>query len=108
MKQLILVLALIVCWTCGRDVMAQAAAPRVTARFPGSELKWIDIASAEFEKNHVVVDRYTVVVTDEDDEVVVNLRNPDKKKSREGHVFAEYEVVIRKSDLTIVGSNYIR
>lgn len=45
---------------------------------------------------------------DEDDEVVVKLGNPDEKKSREGHVVTEYEVVIRKADLAVIGSNYIR
>ena len=108
MKHPVLALTLIACCMHGGQVMPQNGVPRVTASFPGSELKWTEIAAFEFKKHHVAVDRYTVKVIDEEDVVTVKLVNFEIDGSKTGRAFPEYEVVIRKADLKVIGSNYIR
>jgi hypothetical protein len=82
----------------------------VVAKFPGSTLRWIGVAMAEFEKRHLELDRYNITIADLGDNVAVMAQAvdaPPHSFGSSGSVPA-YEVEIRKIDLQIVTSHYDR
>ncbi len=83
----------------------------VKAEFPGSSLKWIHVAEAQFKQQGLDVDKYTVCLIYKDDSVVVMLENPGTEGSKSyGNPgpLPEYEVEITKADSKIIRANYIR
>jgi len=89
---------------CNRAI-AQHNSFEEKARFPGSSLKWIHIAEKEFKKRQLDVDKYTVIIVEEDSSVTVILEPPETDGIR-GPV--GYEVEICKKDSRVIGSYYSR
>jgi len=90
--------------------MTQSNAPKVIAEFSGASLKWIHIAEPEYERKKLDLDRYIVVVSEQNDSVTVGLGSPDAVEGARGSTgkYPGYEVEISKKDLKVVRSNYIR
>lgn len=88
----------------------QPQGPKLQAKFPGACLKWIHRAEAEFERRHLDVEHYTIVVVERNDSVTVILRSLDDRENARGSTgsFPGYEVEISKKDSGIVRSNYVR
>jgi hypothetical protein len=82
----------------------------VTAELPGSSLKWIHIAEAEFDREKLNLDRYRLSVVEEEDVVVVIVTGLKQPKNAIGSVGPDpgYEVEIRKKDRKVLRSNYVR
>jgi hypothetical protein len=105
------ILIAIVACCCLRCSEAVERADFVKAEFPGSSLKWIHIAEAQFRRQKLDVDKYTVCLIYRDDSVVVMLENPgteDIKSYGNPGPLPEYEVEISKKDSKIIHANYIR
>ena len=90
--------------------MAQSGPPKPIVEFSGACLKWIYTAEPEFQKRHLDLDRYVVVVAEQDESVVVALKANDADKGARGSTgsFPGYEVEINKKDMRVVRSNYVR
>jgi hypothetical protein len=103
----IMVVVSILGWSA---LMAQSDPPRVTAEFPGASLKWIHVAEFEFQRQKLDVDKYTVSVAEQSESVTVGLTSLDSVLGARGNTgtYPGYVVEIRKKDLKIVRSNYIR
>jgi hypothetical protein len=93
-----------------RPLTAQSNPPKVIAKFSAASLKWIHAAEPEFQRRKLDLDRYTVVIADQNDSVTVTLTALDSIEGARGSSgkYREYEVEIIKKDLKIVRSNYIR
>ena len=110
MKRLVwtIVVALAIWGQC--TMMAQSGPPKQIAEFSGAAFKWVRAAEPEFQKRHLDLNKYIVLVAEQDDSVIVALRSPDATKEARGNTgtLPGYEVEIRKKDLSIVRSNYVR
>jgi len=82
----------------------------VTAELPGSSLKWIHIAEAEFDRRKLDLDKYRVSVIEERDTVVVILTGLKQPRNSIGSLGPDlgYEVEISKRTRKVVRSNYVR
>jgi hypothetical protein len=94
-------------WTA---LTAQSNPPKVIAEFSGSSLKWMHAAEPEFERKRLDLDKYTVSVIEQNDTVTVSLTSSDSVAGARGSTgsYPGFEVEIRKKDLKVVRSNYIR
>jgi hypothetical protein len=103
----IMVVASIPGWSA---LMAQLDPPRVTAEFPGASLKRIHVAEAEFQRQKLDLDKYTVSVAEQSESVIVGLTSLDNVAGARGSTGTHpgYVVEISRKDLKIVRSNYIR
>jgi hypothetical protein len=92
-----------------RELLAQRP-PRVMVEFTGASLKWIHAAEPEFQRRKLDLDKYIVSVVEESDSVWIGLRSFDSVKGGRGSTgsYPGYEVEIRKSDMKVMHSNYIR
>jgi len=93
-----------------RELLAQSKPPKVMAEFTGASLKWIHAAEPEFQRKKLDLDKYIVSVVEQEDSVMVGLRSFDSVEATRGSPESHpgYEVEIRKKDLKVVRSNYIR
>jgi hypothetical protein len=91
-------------------LMGQSTPPRVVAEFSGASLKWVHAAEPEFEKKKLDLGNYLISVIEQNDSVVVVLTASDAEKGARGSsgTYPGYEVEIRKNDLKILRSNYVR
>jgi len=110
MKRLVCVTVLVVSILGQEELFAQSNPPRVVAEFAGASLKWIHAAEPEFQRRHLSLDKYIVSVVEEDNSVMVTLSPPDAVKGTFGSSgsYPSFEVEIRKKDLKVVRSNYVR
>ena len=110
MKRLALAIMFVVTTLGWRALMAQSDPPRVTAEFPGASLKWIHVAEAEFQRQKLDMDKYTVSVAEQSASVTVSVTSLDSVAGARGSTgtYPGYMVEISKKNLKIVGSNYIR
>jgi hypothetical protein len=110
MRKLLWVMMVAVLTFVAGGMMAQSRPLKVVAQFPGSSLKWIHIAEAEFQQKQLDLDNYTVTVVEHEESMDVILRSHDSKEETRGSsgTFPGYEVEISKKDMKVVGSNYSR
>jgi len=110
MKRLTLAIVVVVSILGRSALKAQSTRPKVTAEFPGASLKWVHVAEAEFQREKLDVDKYTVSVTEQNDSVTVGLNSVDSIAGARGSTgtYPGYVVEISKKDLKVVHSNYVR
>ncbi|MFZ1086571.1 MAG: hypothetical protein WAN35_16530 [Terracidiphilus sp.] len=79
-------------------------------QIPGTYLKWIKIAEPVFQKNHLNLDNYNIVIYDEPDFITVLLRSTDATCEGFGSTGShpDFEVQISKKDKKIMHFNYER
>jgi hypothetical protein len=82
----------------------------IVAQLPGSSLKWIHIAEREFERAGLDLDKYKIIVVEEDNSMIVILKGLNEPKVVRGSIgqYPGYEVEIGKKDLKVIRSNYVR
>ena len=92
------------------ELLAQSTTPRVIAEFTGVAMKWIHAAEPEFQRRNLNLDEYIISVAAQDDSVMVTLSAPDSVEGARGSSGSHpaFVVEIRKKDLKVVRSNYIR
>ena len=102
-----ILISLTVTWSGTMTMTSQLG---VEAELPGSSLKWIHIAEAEFERRKLDLDKYRVFVVEKGDSVVVILTGLKVPKNVRGSVGPDpgYEVEISKKDMKVLRSNYAR
>ncbi len=92
--------------------MTQSGSPpaKVVAEFRGSALRWVYAAEDEIKRKNLDLDKYIVSVVEEEESVVVLLRAPDQPKHKRGHAgnLPGLQIEMRKTDASIVRSNYVR
>jgi hypothetical protein len=111
--------------------MMQENVMRITAELPGSALKWIHVAEAEFARKQLNIDLYMVSVMDQEHSVTVMLaglkgaaasagnvpqappypplqHNPPQGSRGNAASIPGYEVEISKTDMRILRANYVR
>jgi hypothetical protein len=110
MKPMMLAAMLLLSILDWRGAAAHASSLRVIAEFPGVALKWVKIADVEFARQKLDKNNYKIVVVDTDASIVVILDDLEKLPGTRGSSgkYPGYEVEIRKSDLAIVRSNFVR
>ncbi len=110
MKRFVSAMIVLVSILGWRTLMAQSNPPKVIAEFTGASLKWIHAAEPEFQQRKLDLDKYTVIVVEQNDSVTVGLRSSDAAEGARGSTgrYTGYEVEISKKDLKVVRSNYIR
>ena len=110
MKKFVWVVALGISILGWRELLAQLEPPRVMAEFTGASLKWIHAAEPEFQREKLDLDKYMVSVVEQNDSVMVGLRSFESVNGARGSTGRNpgYEVEIRKNDLKVVRSNYMR
>ena len=90
----------------------KAAAPVLKERgsISGGDLKAIQSALPVFEAHGLRVDAYRVIVLEEGESIIVLFDDPDRSPGQKGSTgrMVSFEVRLRKSDLTVVGSNFVR
>ncbi len=91
-------------------LLGQSKVPKVIAEFDGASLKWIRAAEPEFQRRGLDLDKYTIIVAEQNDSVVVALKSRDSVQGARGSTGTHpgYEVEISKKDLRVVRSNYVR
>ncbi len=89
---------------------AQSGQSKTLARFPGTALKWIQIAQPEFERKNLDVTRYNIVVDESADSVYVSLISPDSNPSGRGSTgtYPNFEVTINKKNGKVVSASFAR
>ncbi len=89
-----------------RASVAQQQIARV--ELPGSSLKWIHIAEAEFERRHLDLDRYNITVWETSTSAYVVLRSAEDRSTGFGSrgKYPGYGVNIDKKDGRIISSAY--
>ncbi len=94
----------------GNVLSALSSPPNTVAKFPGSSLKWIHVAEAEFHLKHLNLDDYIVSVVEEEKIVTVYLKSSDAPEGSKGSggTHIGYAVEITKEDSRVVSSNYLR
>lgn len=110
MKTFVWAMVLVISLLGWTGLFAQSKPSGVMAEFTGASLKWIRAAEPEFQRRKLPLEKYMVSVVDQDDSVVVDLTSLDSAKRTRGSTgsYPGYEVEIRKKDLKVVRSNYIR
>jgi len=96
----------------GRTVSAQTFTPKVIAAFSGASLKWILAAEPEFKRRKLNLDNYKITVLEQEDSVAISLSSPDASEEAQGSgsvgKYPGFEVEIRKKDMKVLRSNYVR
>lgn len=89
-------------------ICALAAQFGTRTEFPGSALKWVNVAEPEFRRQHLNLDNYKVVVIEERDSMDVLLQSNDDVKGAKGSsgTHPDFDVEIDKKDFTIIRSSY--
>ncbi|HEY1208220.1 MAG TPA: hypothetical protein VGE85_02520 [Terracidiphilus sp.] len=79
-------------------------------QFPGAYLKWVKIAEPVFQKEHLNLDKYNIVIFDEPDSITVLLRSTDATCEGMGSTGSrpDFAVEISKKDKKIMNYNYQR
>jgi hypothetical protein len=110
MKQIMWGIALAISLVGWRGLSAQSKSPRVMAEITGASLKWILAAEPKFQREKLDLDKYVVSVVEQGDSIIVELRSFDSVKGARGSTgsYPGYELEIRKKDVKVVRSNYIR
>jgi hypothetical protein len=110
MKRFVWVLVSAISILGAGELSAQSKPSRLLAEFSGASLKWVHAAEPEFQRRNLNLDKYIVSITEEDDSVVVTLSATDAVKGAFGSSgsYPGYEVEIRKKDMKVVRSNYVR
>ncbi len=103
------VIVAILVFACTVSAMRDSAVRRL-AEFPGESLKWIHIAEPEFERRHLDVSKYNIIVFESPESVDVILRSLDQRPGTFGSIgkYPGYGVQISKKDGTILSSAYSR
>src|SRR5215475_3562855 len=98
------ILAASVFMFCG--MMIQKTRPGVAAEFPGASLKWVHIAEGEFQRRGLNLDKYKVIVDEDEDSVAVILRGLNEPEHGRGSSGPDpgYAVEISKKDMKILSS----
>ncbi|MGD0345801.1 MAG: hypothetical protein ABSA85_03540 [Terracidiphilus sp.] len=73
-------------------------------RMPGAYLKWIEIAEPIFRQKHLNLEKYNIVIDDDKDSIIVELRSTDATCEGFGSTGSrpDFAVEIRKSDEKIL------
>jgi hypothetical protein len=110
MKRFVWAMIIVVSILGWSALMAQSNPPKVIAEFTGASLKWIHATEPEFERRKLDVDKYTVIVVEQNDSVTVGLKSSDAAEGARGSTgrYPGYEVEISKKDVKVIRSNYIR
>ena len=76
----------------------------------GVDLKAIQRALPVFEKHGMKVDGYRVIVIEENESIIVLFDDPERSPGQRGSTarMVSFEVRLKKADLTVVGSNFVR
>ena len=76
----------------------------------GVDLKAIQAALPVFEKQGMKVDGYRVIVIEEKESILVLFDDPERSPGQFGSTvrMVSFEVRLRKPDLTVAGSNFVR
>jgi len=109
-KRFVWVLVSVISILGAGELIAQSKPARLLAEFRGASLKWVHADEPEFKRRNLNLDKYIVSITEEDDSVVVTLSATDAVKGAFGSSgsYPGYEVEIRKKDMKVVRSNYVR
>ena len=110
MKRFVWVLVSVISFLGAGELCAQSKPARSLAEFSGASLKWVHAAEPEFQRRHLNLDKYIVSVAEQDDSVVVTISATDAVEGSRGSSgsYPAYEVEIRKRDMKVVRSNYVR
>lgn len=110
MRKSLLVMMIVISTQSWCGSIAQSNPEKVVAQLPGSSLKWIEAAEPEFRRRNLDVSNYDVAVVDDPDSVIVALSSPDQPEGAKGSLgkYPAYEVEIRKKDMKILRSNYVK
>jgi hypothetical protein len=89
-------------------VCALEAQFETRAEFPGSALKWVNLAAPEFRRHHLDLDDYKVILIEKRDSMDVLLKSNDDVRGAKGSSGShpDFDVEISKKDLTIMRSSY--
>src|SRR4051794_11845061 len=76
----------------------------------GADLKAIQAALPVFEKHGMKVDGYRVVVLEEKESIIVLFDDPERPPGQKGSTarMVSFEVRLRKPDLSVADSNFVR
>ena len=90
-------------------LIGQSKVRKVIAEIDGASLKWIRAAEPEFQRRGLDLDKYKIIVTEQNDSVVVALSRDSVQGARGSTgTHPGYEVEIGKKDLRVVRSNYVK
>jgi hypothetical protein len=80
------------------------------AQFPGKYLKWVKIAEPVFQKQHLNLNKYNIVIFDDPESVTVLFRSTDTTCEGKGSTGTrpDFEVQISKKEMRILHYNYER
>ena len=97
-------------FSTGVDAVMEASELGVDAEVPGRSLKWIRIAEPHFAQKGFKLERYTIVVFEDDEHVAVILRSFDANPMSRGSsgTYPGYEVEISKKTMKITNGHYVR
>ena len=110
MKSILWAIVLVASIAGGPATVSQSDPPTIIAEIKGSSLKWIRLAEPEFRREKLDLEKYTVTVSEQNESVTVGLKSLDSIRGWKGSSgsYPGFEVEIRKKDLRVVRSNYIR
>ena len=110
-KLAILLVIMIVISTQGWYTSRAQSNPENTVKeFPGTAIKWIEVATPEFRRRNLDLNNYTVSIFDDGDSVFVVLISLDQPEGARGSAgtYPGYEVEISKKDMTVLRSYYAK
>jgi hypothetical protein len=110
MIRILAIVILLASTVIGSGGMTQTSQSKLDTEIPGKSLKWIHIAERVFAREGLDLDRYTVIVFEEENSVSVLFRSLSKPKNVYGSVepYPDFEVEISKKTKRVIRSNYSR
>jgi hypothetical protein len=110
MRWILALAVLVVAISASIAASAITSQSRIETQMPGSSLKWIHIAEHEWERKEFDLDKYRVLVVEEENSVTVILRGLNEPKGTLGSIGPDpgYEVEISKKTYKVLRSNYVR
>jgi hypothetical protein len=90
--------------------VASSTAFKESSSILGVELKAILVALPVFEKHGMVVDGYRISLTEQNELLTILFDDPERSQGQRGSTerMVSFQVQLRKNDLSIVSSNFVR